>query len=60
MITLSDITRSITTANDDRLNGIITRQQHAAIIARYNRVLVANGYTWSDVETTFAQTQKGN
>jgi hypothetical protein len=50
MSTLTTITQNIITANDNRLNQVISRHQHARIIAAYNRALVANGYTWADVE----------
>jgi hypothetical protein len=50
MDTLTTITQNIIAANDDRLNQVITREQHATIVSRYNRALVANGYTWADVE----------
>jgi hypothetical protein len=55
---ITQITQSIIKANDARLDGTITREHHAMIIKQYNRALVANHYTWKDVEKESDRLQK--
>lgn len=48
-------TSEIVQANDARLNGEITRGQHAALIARIDNSMNSNGITWDDVNNTWNQ-----
>ena len=52
---IDHITRRIITANDARLDGTITRTEHATIIAECDRIITANGYTWQDINDHFNQ-----
>jgi hypothetical protein len=47
---LALITSVTIAANDARLGGSITREQHAEIIAEINDRLALNGWTWDDVQ----------
>lgn len=48
-------TSEIVQANDARLNGEITRQQHAALITRIDNSMNQAGITWDDVNNTWNQ-----
>ena len=48
-------TSEIVQANDARLNGEITRGQHAALIARIDNSMNQAGITWDDVNNTWKQ-----
>jgi hypothetical protein len=52
-MTLAELTADIVQANEWRLAGKISREQHADMIARLNRLVVGFGYTWADVENQF-------
>jgi hypothetical protein len=52
-MTLEQLTADIVQANDWRLAGKITREEHADMIARLDRLVVGFGYTWADVENQF-------
>jgi len=52
-MTLAELTADIVQANDWRLAGKISRQEHAEMIARLDRLVIGFGYTWQDVENQF-------
>lgn len=52
-MTIQELTNQIVAANEYRLDGLITREEHAKQIAAFNRLLVAHGWTWGDVENCF-------
>jgi hypothetical protein len=57
---LTQLTADIVEINNNRLAGKITRQQHADMIARINRIMTGYGWTWADIETQFTtQTAPG-
>lgn len=47
-LTLDSIARRILDANNDRVDGIITRAQHGAILGRAVADLERIGLTWDD------------
>jgi hypothetical protein len=49
-MTLAELTADIVQANDWRLAGKISREEHAEMIARLDRLVIGFGYTWADVE----------
>jgi hypothetical protein len=53
-MTIQELTRQIVAANEYRLEGFITREQHAKEVANFDRLLAAHGYTWADVENCHA------
>jgi hypothetical protein len=55
MNNLPEITNLVTAVNDARLDGKISIPEHAATIAYLNRLIAAEGITWSDVEDQHAK-----
>jgi hypothetical protein len=53
-MTIEELTRKIVAANEYRLEGFITREQHAKEVAKFDRLLAAYGWTWADVENCHA------
>jgi hypothetical protein len=53
-MTLAELTADIVQANEWRLAGKISRQEHAEMIACLDRLVVGFGYTWADVENEFS------
>ena len=49
-MTVQEITAQVVAANDARLEGQMTRAEHAAAIARIYRIMAAYGVTWEQVE----------
>jgi hypothetical protein len=52
-MTLADLTTDIVQANNWRLDGKITRDEHATMIARITRIMDAYGWTWEDIHAEF-------
>jgi len=46
---ITEIRNRTIAANDARLEGRISREQHAVIIARIDAELSAGGFTWGDL-----------
>ena len=53
-MTIYEMTRRIIATNDARLEGVITRAEHANYIAEYTRIMAGHGWTWDDIEKTRA------
>lgn len=49
-MTVQEITAQVVAANDARLEGQMTRAEHAAAIAGIYRIMAAYGITWEQVE----------
>jgi hypothetical protein len=56
-MTLAELTADIVQANDWRLAGKISREEHADMIARLDRLVVGFGYTWQDINNQFDKGQ---
>jgi hypothetical protein len=54
-ITLDNITTWVVAANDKRLEGQMTREEHALVIARMDHHLKRLGYTWDDIHANHAR-----
>lgn len=50
---IQTFTSEIVAANDARLEGQLTRDQHAAIIARIDNSMQRNSITWDDINQTW-------
>jgi len=46
---ITEIRNRTIAANDARLEGRISREQHAVIIARIGQEMIAAGLTWEDL-----------
>ena len=53
-MTLQEMAIIIGKANNDRLEGRMTRPEHAVIISGVNDWLMANGYNWDHVAEMLA------
>jgi hypothetical protein len=49
-MTVHEITAQVVAANDARLEGQMTRAEHAVAIAQIYKVMAAHGVTWEQVE----------
>jgi len=46
---IQTIAEVIIMTNNQRLDGTITREQHAIMIHQFDDLLSANGYSWDDI-----------
>jgi hypothetical protein len=53
-MTVTDLAREMVAANDARLDGHMTRENHAIIVQDIYRKLAGIGKTWADLETACA------
>jgi hypothetical protein len=56
-MTLAELTADIVQANDWRLAGKISREEHAEMIVRLDRLVIGFGYTWQDINNQFDKGQ---
>lgn len=48
-MTLELLAGTVIDINNDRVDGKITREQHAIMIAQVNTLLEKNGWAWEDI-----------
>jgi hypothetical protein len=47
---VKDVADRVREANDARLNGVLSRADHAKFIKNVDDMLTVNGFTWDDVQ----------
>ncbi len=50
MMTAQEIFGMVIAVNDARLDGRLTREEHAVEVARIDRILREHGLTWADLQ----------